>query len=153
MVAPVVAAPIAPVDGFGTETFVSVEKLGRRYSVLHEKSCENQQLRRARITRQAQPLHFSQRTRPLRRRELLSFILHSRSNAQQPHSQALSRSDQEAFRRNRRRQLRTGSFDKEDNINGCQVNHGGGCASVQGCRRFKIIAIVPPIERRERLPR
>src|SRR5450631_521738 len=77
MVAPVVAAPITPDDGFAMETFVSVEKRGCCCSVLHEKSCENRPLRRTRSRRQAQPLHFSQRTRLLRRSELLSFILQS----------------------------------------------------------------------------
>src|SRR5450631_1756935 len=79
MVAPVVAAPITPDDGFAMETFVSVEKLGCCCAVLHEKSCENRPLRRTRSRGQAQPLHFSQRTRLLRRRELLSFILQSQS--------------------------------------------------------------------------
>jgi len=77
MVAPVVGATITPDHGFGTETFIFVEKLGCCCSVLHEKSCENQPLRRSRSTTRARTLHFSQRTRPLRRSELLSFILPS----------------------------------------------------------------------------
>src|SRR5450631_1386165 len=84
MVAPVVAAPITPDDGFAMETFVSVEKRGCCCSVLHEKSCENQPLQRTRSRRQAQPLHFSQRTRLLRRRELLSFILQSLHSHSRP---------------------------------------------------------------------
>jgi hypothetical protein len=77
MVAPVVAAPITPDDGFGTETFVSVEKLGRRLSVLREKICENRPLGHTHSTTSGAALHFSQRTRLLRRSELLSFILQS----------------------------------------------------------------------------
>ena len=118
MFAPVVAAPITPDDGFGTETFVSVEKLGSGCSVLRKKICENRPLRRTRSTTPGAALHFSQRTRPLRRRELLSFILHGCSGHYLSNRNCLLGRRRVA----RRKQIREQSRDRQEAA-GKQLKH------------------------------